>query len=156
MSSESITLFLDFDGVLHADACRPELYFNKLPLLASWLADNPSVSIVVSSTWRTRSNLTAVMAGFPLIVQERFAGCTAQFKDLDQVPSHMAPYPRQVECERWMRTHRAPYDTWFALDDRNYLFRPFCEHLILVDRTVGLTPDDLARLSMRMRMRGVA
>lgn len=51
-------LFLDFDGVLYVgnptdDARR----YTHVRMLAEWLRPRPEVSIVITSSWRTRMTL---------------------------------------------------------------------------------------------------
>jgi len=48
----TVTLFIDFDGVLHPEYGPSSRFFESLPLLALVLQDRPWVELVVSSNWR--------------------------------------------------------------------------------------------------------
>lgn len=134
-----LILFLDIDGVLHPDPPVSEFpLLCRAPLFQQWLMEHPNVSVVISSTWRITRSLDQLKALFPEW-RGRVAGVTPN------IPCES--YQRQIECEAWMREHANPWIRWLALDDRPWNFRPFEKRLILVDRTVGLTRDDLLRLS---------
>jgi hypothetical protein len=135
----TLVLFLDFDGVLHPDPPTRQLpLFCKAPLLEEWLTDHPDVFVVISSTWRLKHPFENLKGYFPKW-QQRIVDITPD------MPTDN--FQRQIECEAWMRTHCHPWTQWLALDDRLWNFRPFEKRLILTDRTTGLTPDDLARLT---------
>lgn len=138
MASE-IILFLDFDGVLHPDPPNSQApLMCRAPLLQDWLSQNPQVSVVVSSTWRLKRTLGQLQALFP-VWGDRI---------VDATPNLLQDsFQRQHECESWVREHAKPWTPWLALDDRAWNFRPFEKRLLLVDRTSGLVPDDLLRLS---------
>lgn len=106
----SVTLFLDFDGVLHASNAYPSQYFEKLPLLRSTLEKSSrSVQVVISSSWREHH---------PLIeLKEKLPGLNVV--DTTHEPSknpEFAMYTRHGECLEWMRQNE-PYGQWLALDD---------------------------------------
>lgn len=135
----ALVLFLDFDGVLHPDPPVSESpLLCRAPLIQQWLTAHPNVAVVISSTWRVTRSLDQLKALFPEW-RERIVGVTPN------IPAES--FQRQGECEAWMREHANPWTPWLALDDRPWNFRPFEKRLILVERTVGLTNDDLLRLS---------
>ncbi|WP_425218997.1 HAD domain-containing protein [Ralstonia solanacearum] len=85
------TLFLDFDGTLHAghalidaqnqvslDSGRP--LFEFTPLLVSMLAPYPAVAIVLTTSWLQRLSLDEVMAYLPLELARRIIGTTKDIK----------------------------------------------------------------------------
>jgi hypothetical protein len=138
MASEFI-LFLDFDGVLHPDPPSSQApLMCRAPLLQDWLFQNPHVSVVVSSTWRLKRTLGQLQALFP-VWGDRIVDATPNLPQ--------DSFQRQHECESWVREQAKPWTPWLALDDRAWNFRPFEKRLLLVDRTSGLVPDDLLRLS---------
>ena len=49
-----MTLFLDFDGVLHPDPCVVQFKFCQRNLIEGILREFPQVDIVLSTTWRLR------------------------------------------------------------------------------------------------------
>ena len=49
-----MTLFLDFDGVLHPDPSANQFKFCQRNLIESILREFPQVDIVLSTNWRLR------------------------------------------------------------------------------------------------------
>lgn len=141
-------LFLDFDGVLHPEPCYNEAdYFCCLPRLARVLADYPGVSIVISSTWRTRS-LEQLRAFFPEWLRPRIIGSTPHHRDFAN-DVDIGRYPREAECREWLRA-KQPYSEWIALDDRAYWFSPFNKNLLLCDPEIGFDEDAERRLREKL------
>jgi len=75
-----ITLFLDFDGVLHPEPCfdRSRL-FCQLPVLEAVLRDFPEVDIVISSSWRELLHLDDLKSLFSGDIAWRIVGVTPRF-----------------------------------------------------------------------------
>lgn len=140
----SVTLFLDFDGVLHASNAYPSQYFEKLPLLRSTLEKSSrSVQVVISSTWREKHSLSTL--------KEKLPGLNVV--DTTHEPSknpEFAMYTRHGECLEWMRQNE-PYGQWLALDDRFDWFKPFTKELIIVPHQTGLTQQNCEDLLNRLR-----
>ena len=137
--TKELILFLDFDGVLHPDPPNSTApLMCREPILQEWLANNSSVSVVISSTWRLTRTLSQLQMFFPQW-SERIVGVTP---DLPR-----ENYQRQHECESWMRAHAQPWTPWVAMDDRAWNFRPFEKRLVLTDRKTGLMHMDLGRLN---------
>lgn len=145
-----LTLFLDFDGVLHPEYCNPSLHFVMLPALEALLREYPQVEIVLSSTWRMQFEFSHLLSRFSPDISARIAGQTPVFAELKDVPDRLIGYPRHAECWAWQRDHRMASDNWVALDDRPWLFYPLCHQLIQTNGAIGLTQDDLKRLSTRL------
>jgi len=140
--TSQLTLFLDFDGVLHPDPPTGEApLLCRAPLLQLWLESHTQVSVVISSAWRLKRSLPELQAMFPQW-GDRIVGVTP---DIPQ-----ASYQRQHECESWMRDKSDPWTPWIALDDRAWNFRPFEKRLVLIDRKIGLTETDLVCLTKAM------
>ena len=59
-------------------------------------------------------------------------------------------YEREEECHAWRWSHNVPHLPWFAVDDRSWLYRPFCPSLFLVDGSAGLNPELGAQLVARL------
>lgn len=142
-----MTLFLDFDGVLHPEYCSPSLHFIQLPALEVLLREHPYVQVVVSSSWRLQFPFNHILSRFSPDISERIVGTTPVFSELNSVPDRLIGYPRHAECWAWQQVNRAASEEWFALDDRPWLFYPFCPHLIQVNGSRGLDQDVLAQLS---------
>ncbi len=144
-----LILFLDFDGVLHPEFCRESKHFVCEPYLISAL-EGIDVEIVVSSTWRTLRPLDEIRARLSAAVASRIVGATARYSQLADVPSRLALYEREAECVAWLKTNRPAWTRWLAVDDRAWLFRPFCANLFLVDGKRGLTEGSSSQLRARL------
>jgi hypothetical protein len=152
-------VFLDFDGVLHPENVKgQEPLLCRLPLLEEVLREFPQVQIVISSTWRLRWRdpeiaLREMRKHFSADIDSRVIGVTPSCSGLDwrAAPEGLSLYPRQWECETWLRAHRTPGTPWLAIDDRAYWFRPFCKSLMIVDRDTGFLPANAQALRERLR-----
>ena len=147
-----MTLFLDFDGVLHPDPCAAEAWFCRRDLVQGVLREFPQVDIVLSTTWRLREPLD-ISGGhlkhyFSGDIAERIVGVTPHYKNLDrnQAPDGMDLYPREWECLAWLRANRPYSHHWLALDDKAYLFRPFNKNLMAINAATGFIQADENRL----------
>ena len=116
-------VFLDFDGVTHREGAPEREWFARLPAIEEVLASFPSTLVVVSSTWRLRRSLEELKKPFQPAIAARVIGVTP---DLSDVMHHR----RELECRAWLRVSAHPWTPWVAIDDRNWLFRPFCPELI--------------------------
>lgn len=145
-----MTLFLDFDGVLHPEYCTPSLHFSRLPMLEALLRQHPHVQIVISSTWRLQFEFSHLLDRFSPDISERIVGMTPVFSAISTVPDRLLGYSRHAECWAWQREHRAASDDWVALDDRPWLFYPLSSQLIQVNGTTGLDQEVLNRLSTQL------
>jgi len=145
-----LILFLDFDGVLHPEHCHESKHFCCLPVLESSLRQVPELKLVITSTWRLQSPLEQLRQRFSSDVAVRIAGTTPKYFDLNDVPQTLVGYEREAECHAWLRTHESSYQPWLAVDDRSWLYRPFCKSLFLSDRKTGLTAAAGEQLKVRM------
>lgn len=133
-----VTLFLDFDGVLHADGCPQHLWFCKMPVFELAVDGLSKLQVVISSTWRENHALESLRDRFPPHIARLIVGVTPAFKDLEIVPDRLLGYQREAECIAWMRQHASASCAWTALDDRPWGFRPFTQNLVLCDGRIGL------------------
>ena len=69
---------------------------------------------------------------------------------LAQLPEKLHAYQRHTECVAWMRKHHANPDAWLALDDRSYIFYPFCPNLVVCNARTGLDGQTLDLLATRL------
>lgn len=134
-----LILFLDFDGVLHPEHCHASKHFCCLPVLEHALRQAPECKLVITSTWRLAQPFEALRQRFSPDIAVRIAGVTPKFSDLKQVPSTLISYPREAECHAWRWANEVPHLPWLAVDDRSWNYRPFCNTLLLVDGSTGLT-----------------
>lgn len=146
-------LFLDFDGVLHRDFCHASKHFECEAHLASAL-DGMDVEIVLSSTWRVDKSLNELRTLLSETVADRIVGVTPRFIHMPDIPSQLALYEREAECMAWLTANRPPWTQWLALDDRPWLFRPFCQNLFLVDGKLGL--EESSSNILRARLNALA
>ncbi|PIF28351.1 hypothetical protein CLU88_3259 [Acidovorax sp. 56] len=144
-------LFLDFDGVLHPEHCHESKHFSCLPVLEDALRQAPEWQVVISSTWRLLKPLDQLRSRFSEDIAARVIADTPRFNTLVDVPSTLASYEREAECQAWLRANDMAYLPWLALDDRSWLFRPFCKSLFLVNGKTGLTASAGEQLKERMR-----
>lgn len=134
MELEAMILFLDFDGVLHPYASRPDLsdaenkFFSYLPRLEAVLRDFPDVQVVVSSDWRVGKTLGNLRAWFSEDIRPRIIGTTP----LVGAPEDHWIGHRQTEILAWLENHSAQAIPWIALDDVPGNFQPGAP-LILCD-----------------------
>ncbi|MFZ2856514.1 HAD domain-containing protein [Acidovorax sp.] len=144
-------LFLDFDGVLHPEHCHESKHFCCLPVLESALRQVPEFELVITSTWRLQSPLEHLRQRFSSDVAARIAGATPRYCELKDVPQTLVGYEREAECQAWLLTHEASYQPWLAVDDRSWLYRPFCKSLFLTDGRTGLNTANGDLLAARLR-----
>ncbi len=146
-------LFLDFDGVVHPEPSHEKRAFTSLHLIEEVLREFESVEIVISSAWRLDygSEMQAVdelKFKFSVDLQPRVAGVTPTIPSFDRLDSAdgLYLYQREAECLSWLRKNRPVWTDWVALDDRAYLFKPFCLNLIVIDGKVGFSRIDQDQL----------
>jgi hypothetical protein len=102
-------IFLDFDGCLHPSPPDNRGYFCHLERFESVLRDFPSVSVVISSSWREVRPADELIEFFSEDIQERIVGFTP-------VLSHTPDYPRFSEIRTWI-AEEDYCGPWIALDD---------------------------------------
>lgn len=140
----AVILFLDFDGVTHREGAESQDLFCRLPSIEDLLRRRPAVGIVISSTWRRTHSPEQLASRFSPDVAARILGQTPYLPD----EIHFA---REAECRQWMQSKARPWTEWVALDDRYWLFRPFCPNLIPVSWCgPGVGPAELAALDERL------
>lgn len=144
-----LTLFLDFDGVLHPEFCHESKHFSCLPYFENALRRIPDAIIVITSTWRLQRSLEQMLPFFSADVASMVVGVTPRFNTLEGIPNTLLGYERQAECEAWLRSHQRSYLPWLAIDDRAWLFRPFNPSLFLVDGQTGMTSEQSESLVAR-------
>ena len=144
-------LFLDFDGVLHPEHCHESKHFCCLPILEEVLREVPECKVVITSTWRLERSFEALLRRFSPDIAAMVEGVTPRYCDLKNTPDTLVSYQREAECNAWLWANDMPYSSWVALDDRSWLYRPFCKSLFLVNGRTGLTQDAGLRLATRLQ-----
>lgn len=141
-----ITLFLDYDGVLHPEFCKASEHFKCLPHLESVLRRVPDCEIVISSSWRLTRPLPALVEALSAEVRMRVVGTTPTKVLPGELPESLMAYEREAECHAWLRAHERAHLPWLAIDDRAWLFKPFNRNVYLVDGRMGLREEDVGAL----------
>lgn len=88
-------VFLDFDGVLHPAGCQVDKLFCRIELLEAWRRRQPTVSVVISSSWRARHPLDEMRSYFAEDLQNRSRGVTPQLSDFLSAAVQAAGAPSQ-------------------------------------------------------------
>lgn len=141
-------LFLDIDGVLHPCKAGAVLMCH-LPLLAGWLAENPSVGVVCASSWRSEG--PKFLASELRMISDRLLGWTATDQENPAVAAgEFNPElgGRATLCRLWMDQNGWADAPALALDDMDDLYPDGCGLTVIAPNPdVGLTADHLARLT---------
>lgn len=144
-------LFLDFDGVLHPEHCHESKHFCCLPILEDALRHVQECRVVITSTWRLEKSYEALGQKFSPDIAAVIEGVTPRYRDLTSVPNTLMGYEREAECHAWLWANNLQHCNWVAVDDRSWLYRPFCKSLFLVDGRTGLTQASGSQLASRLR-----
>lgn len=143
-------VFLDFDGVLHPEHCHESKHFSCLPVFESVLSQVPDCKLVIASTWRLRIPVERLREKLGPNVAAKLVGVTPQYCYLRDVPPTLVGYEREAECHAWRRANQVLNEPWLAVDDRSWLFRPFCQSLFLTNSRTGLCTTSAERLVVRL------
>lgn len=153
-----MTLFLDFDGVLHPEPCFRREFFCHLPLLEQVLRDFPRVELVISSAWRLvykyeRECVPQMRKYFSPDIAARVVGVTPdhRYRERADAPGGLGESLREWECRAWLDENRPAGAPWLALDDRPQWFSQDCANLLTTDYATGFTLDDAQALRQRLQ-----
>lgn len=144
-----ITLFLDFDGVLHRARADDDELFCRLALLENVLRDFPQVQIVISSSWAEQFSLDELKCHLGGLAS-RTIGVIPKSHPVTKVPAHLRDYSRHAACHAWLRRRQALDRPWIALDDDGWRYSPSTPNLIVIDGTRGMTEADACALRERL------
>ncbi|MBX3608659.1 MAG: hypothetical protein KF871_02085 [Hydrogenophaga sp.] len=140
-----VTVFLDFDGVLHPLGAPTERLFERADVLELTLKELPNVEVVVSSTWAAYHSLAHIREFLEVwpTLYERVVGVTAQCR---QLPSHYPEVPsRETQCRDWLIANKRSLLHWCAIDDERLNFLTH-ERVIYTNSKKGFTACDAHRL----------
>ena len=143
-------LFLDFDGVFHPVGSPIDQLFSRLVLLEDWLRAHPSVSVVVSSSWRILHGIEELREFFAEDIRLRVVGATGihwqqRFQLTGEIPIGVR-HERELEVIEWLSSNHVTDAAWAALEDETGLYRPDNCRVVYCEKTSGLTANELERL----------
>lgn len=140
-----ITVFLDFDGVLHPQGGTTDRLFEKAGLLQAFLQPIDHIEVVISSSWAEYHALDEMRDFFEEQpdLHRLIVGCTLQ-KGRPKVDFGAMPL-RESQCRNWLIANQREPHRWLAIEDdaMNFAAR---EHLVFTDPRVGLSEQDAQRL----------
>ncbi len=140
-----VTVFLDFDGVLHPLGATTDRLFERADVLELALKELPNVEVVVSSSWAAYHSLTQIREFLEVwpTLHERVVGITTQSR---QFPSHYPEVPgRETECMSWLMANKRSVMHWCAIDDERLNFLTH-ERVIYTNPKKGFSACDAHRL----------
>jgi len=133
--TQTPTLFLDFDGVLHRGHAKPSSYLCKMPLLIQAIGAF-NVKIIVSSSWRFQMTYTEIKMLFPHILRSKLDGMTGD--------AFIGPHARWNEITACVRDRNIA--NWRALDDSFFEFPKSCDELICCEGGKGLEATQVSEI----------
>lgn len=110
----------------------------------------PETKIVITSTWRLEQTLEELRQRFSPDIASMIKDVTPRYCSLENIQNTLVAYEREAECHAWLWSNNLPHCNWLAVDDRSWLYRPFCKSLLLVDGRDGLTEAAAYQLMTRL------
>ena len=137
-----ITLFLDFDGVLHPQGATTDRLFERAGLLQVCLQQTENVEVVISSSWAEYYPLEKMRNFFEdeqPHLHRLIVGCTLQ-KGKPKVDFGDMPL-RESQCRNWLIANQREPHRWLAIEDDllNFAAR---EHVVFTDPKHGFMTRD--------------
>lgn len=153
-------LYLDYDGVLHNDACfwhpRRGAYLNAGPghtlfqyagMLEEYLEPYPDIRIVLSTSWVRQYRCAGAAKRLPHTVRDRVIGATYHSQMLG---SAFWDKPRWLQI--WEDVLRRSPGSWLAIDNDVGDWPPELErHLVAADDAFGISPPGIQE-TLRRRL----
>lgn len=145
-ASMLVTIFLDFDGVLHPTWAKSERLFERAGLLDSAVAHLHHIEFVVSSSWAAYKDLQQLRHHFrahPTLQQliiDRTRQLQTPAQDLGRLPE------REAQCRSWLHENGRHPGKWLAIEDDASNFTT-TSNVVKTDGNVGLTYPDIQTLT---------
>lgn len=136
-------VFVDFDGVLHAEDFDADL-FRYLPILESVLRDIPEVGVVLTTSWRMDHSFLSLRDRFSRDLRHRVVAATPLLEE------GMGDGGRWLEIQAFLLENHLSDAPFAILDDEARLFPAECDPLILTDRS-GMSAIDGRLLANKIR-----
>jgi hypothetical protein len=159
-----LTLFLDLDGVLHADAVfrgkrglelrAPGHLLMHAGILIAMLERHPEVEIVLSTSWVRVFGYSKTLSKLPHGLRERVTGAT--WHRHMKTDSGYDPFSHMTRFEQiYSHVRRNGIKLWLAIDDlhsgEETWPQEFKDHLILCNGELGLGDQEVqGRLMFRL------
>jgi hypothetical protein len=158
-------VFLDFDGVLHADCvyrASGEIVlrrdgislFEWAPLLVDALVPHPEVRIVLSTSWVRTLSFAEAKSKLPIELQARVVGATWHSGMKREGIWHMSdPFLFLTRCEQivsYVARHKVEH--WLAIDDDTESWLDaYRDRLVACNSDLGIaSPATLAELKEKL------
>lgn len=140
-----ITIFLDFDGVLHPQGGTTDRLFEKAGLLEICLQQVDNIEVVISSSWAEHYPLEKMRDFFEEQpdLHRLIVGCTLQ-KGNPNVDFGAMPL-RESQCRNWLIANQREPHRWLAIDDDPLNFKAR-EHVVVTDPKQGFRTRDAERV----------
>ena len=157
-------ILLDIDGVLlpfgdeqNEEASCSGLFPDRTVAALSKILEHTGALVVLSSTWRVRSNFRQDILTALRVYGEKFGGPLMEistFHDLTNINTHSE---RQWELRDWLMANQEKVRSWVALDDEELLegetnekYRYlFLGHVVKTKSSIGLTMKD-AQIAIKL------
>lgn len=144
-----VTIFLDFDGVLHPTWARSDRLFEKTGLLNEVIASCRSIEFFVSSSWAAHMDHGKILhrlQPFPEL-QRLVVGQTRQGKrlamDFGDLPE------REAQCRNWLHENARHQTRWLAIEDDAACFKSR-DNVIKTDGNFGLIAANIESLKTKI------
>lgn len=160
------TLFLDFDGVLHADPVfvNRETYtatldpqfgtlFEWAPILEAIIADFPRVEIVLSTSWASRLKYELGMWHLPKVLAAQTVDCAWRGKEWLEHGITPGRFHRMTRCQQIHQyVRRKKLTRWVVLDDDNYGWPDEQLNRIVVTKGMRRLSDPAVQAELRAKL----
>lgn len=133
-------LFLDFDGVMHANF--KDAPFSRAPLLWELLRALPAAKVVISSSWREDQEYERLLK---FLIRNGGEDLKHRFLGVNPIVRNYRVDDRQRECKKWLVDNNHT-GVWIAIDDMPELFAKGHPNLHVTDGMKGLTDADVQEI----------
>lgn len=133
-------IFLDFDGVLHANYGKDSALWTLLPRFESVLRGHPDARVVVSISWGDGRSVEQLREFFSPDIRPRIVDKVQTLRR--RIHGHG---DRGRACALWCRRHKLRAGDWLAIDDNSQLF---LRTMPLIHCTTGFREEEELQLRM--------
>lgn len=130
-------LFVDFDGVLHPNNSRGEIFSQSKFFCDKLEPYKNNFLIVISSSWRETYDYEDIIEAFEPNIRDRVVGVTPILEN------NFEPLGRYREILSYCSNNSISENDWKAIDDMPHLFPKNCKNLILTNPQTGVTQKEI-------------